>query len=241
MSLFGNTTEEKIEQEVDTLGGGGLLDTGVYDFTIKSAFAGESAGGAKNLTLELVTQDGKTLRKTVYTSSAKAKGQKSYYEKDGKKFALPGFSQMRAVSLLTIGKELSELVAENKVIKLYDYESKKELPTEVPMIVELLGEQISMGVIKQIVDKNEKNSEGKYVPNGETREENEIDKIFRTKDSLTVAEVTAQSETAEFRTKWEEKWNGQVRDRSKKVRDPSLGTEGATGGAAAKPAKSLFN
>ena len=54
---------------------------------------------------------------------------------------------------------------------MYSKEAKAEVPTKVEMLVDLLGQAIIIGVIKQTVDKTVKNDAGVYVPNGETREE----------------------------------------------------------------------
>ena len=86
---------------------------------------------------------------------------------------------MDSLCLLTVGKEISQMETETKVVNLYNPESKTEVPTNVEMITELLGKQVLGGLIKQIVDKNVKDAAGNYVPSGETREENELDKLFQ--------------------------------------------------------------
>jgi len=127
---------------------------------------------------------------------------------------------------------------EKKTIKIYDPELKKEMPKEVPVLLDLLGEDITCGVLKQVVDKTSKNASGEYVPTGETREVNEIDKFFRTSDKLTIAEIVAESTEATFYNKWVEKNKGKVVNKAK-------GVAGNTGSPAAatqvKPTKSLFS
>ena len=248
MSLFGQMdVATDVEKEVDTLGGGGLIESGLFDGIIKVAYAGAAESGAQNVTLHVASPDGKTtIRETIYVSSNSTKGRKTYYERDGKKYPLPGFSLINGICLLAAGEDLVAVgtKAEKKVIKVYDFESKRELPTEVDMLMPLLDKPITLGVLRKVEDKNEKNAAGKYVPSGEVREMNSIDRVFRASDGLTVAEVTAQAEKAEFKEKWAEKWTGVTHDKAKRKRDASLGAPGAIAGtpagAAATPTKSLF-
>jgi hypothetical protein len=248
-------TDVAIEEEKDVIPGGGYgpLESGVYDFVIESAYMGEAQSGALNLNLSLATADGKKLRQTVYLTSGTAKGRKNFYtDKNGKNQYLPGFIIGNHLALLTTGKELPELDAEEKVINLYDYEMQKEVPTKVPMIMELVGKEVTLGVIKQIVDKTVKDASGNYVPTGETREENEIDKVFRKRDGLTVAEIRGGATEASFLNVWKEKFTGQTRNKAKGAAGtgavagtPSpfnANTANATAAAnsASAPSKSLF-
>ena len=51
MSVFGNLTNDGLEETNDRLGGFNVRDTDASDATIKVAYAGQSAGGARNVTL----------------------------------------------------------------------------------------------------------------------------------------------------------------------------------------------
>ena len=247
MSLLSTlATDSSIADEKDNLGGSGPINSGLYNTTVSMAHINKSQGGALGLVLTLKTEDGKEVRQTLWMTSGTAKGCKNYYEKDGEKHYLPGFIAANALALLTVGKEISQLDTETKVINLYSTEAKAEVPTKVEVVMDLLGKEILAGIIKQTVDKTKKNeATGAYEPTGETREENEIDKFFRAKDRMTTAEIRAQAETAVFADSWEQKWAGKVRDRAKGAAAgvsgvPKLG--GAPGAAAAtkKPATSLF-
>jgi hypothetical protein len=177
-------------------------------------------------------------------TSGDKKGNKNYYvDKEGNQKYLPGFLLANSLGLLTVGKEIGELAgaAENKVVKLYSFTEKKEVPTEVPVLVELLGQEIYAAVIKQVVDKNAKAADGSYQPTGETREENEIDKFFRAKDKMTTAEIRAGAEEPAFFNTWKEKWAGQVKDRSTKTSGQAGAPKPAGASPAAKkPTASLF-
>ena len=243
MSLLTNLkSDDSIAQERDSVGSGGVLDSNLYAANISLAYLTKSAGGAVGLVLNAKTDGGREIRQTLWMTSGTAKGGKNYYEKDGEKHYLPGFNLANSLALLTVGKEISELDTETKVVNTYSHEAKAEVPTKVEMLVDLLGKDILIGLIKQTVDKTQKNDAGAYVPTGETREENEVDKLFRARDRMTTAEIRAKADVAGFITTWEAKWAGKVRDKAKGA--GAAGTAGAPKASAAaatkKPATSLF-
>ena len=244
MSLLSNlTTDETIANERDSVGGNGPLDSGLYNFTVNTAYINKSKGGALGLVLNLKSDSGRDLRQTLWMTSGTAKGCKNYYEdKNGAKQYLPGFIHANALALLTVGKEISALDTETKVISVYSAEAKAEVPTKVDMLMDLLGQEVLAGVLKQTVDKTAQNDAGEYVPTGETREENEIDKFFRAKDRKTTAEIRGQAEEASFVETWEQKWTGKTRDRSKGAAGAGVAgaPKAATAAAAKKPTTSLF-
>lgn len=240
MNAFANlSTDPTIAQEKDFIGGGGPVDSDVYKSTVALAYLEKSKGGALGVHLRLKTESGREIRQTIWVTTGDMKGNVNYYLKDGERHYLPGFLAMNSLCLLTVGKELKEVAdaAEKKIVKVYDFTAKEEVPTEVPVLVEILNKEILAGVIKQIVDKNVKADDGTYVPSGETREENEIDKFFRARDGMTTAEIMAKAEEAVFVNTWSSKWSGQVKDRSTK----QAGTAGApTAAATKKPSTSIF-
>ena len=243
MTILSNLkTDDSIQEDKDVLGGGYRpLESGLYDLTIESAYVGTSQGGAVSLNIVAKTEDQQTVRQTLWMTSGKAKGCKNYYEDaNGTRKYLPGFTSANNLCLLTVGKEIGDLEPEEKVINLYDYDAKKELPTKVQMIVELVGQEITAGVVKQTVDKNVKDGNGNYVPSGETRDENEISKFFRKRDGMTVAEIKAEAAEAVFKTQWAEKNTGVTINKAKGL-SGAAGVPQQANTSAPKPAKSLFS
>lgn len=242
MSLLKNlATDESIANEKDSIGGGGVLESAAYPAKVTLAYVTKSTGGATGLVLKAKTSEGRDINQTLWMTSGTAKGGKNFYEKDGVKNYLPGFIAANALSLLTTGKDIAELDTETKVVNVYSPEAKAEVPTKVEMIVDLLGKDIVIGLIKQTVDKNVKNDAGMYVPSGDTRDENEIDKFFRAEDHFTTAEIRAAANEPVFYNTWSDKWNGKVRNKAKGA--GTAGVAGAPKAAAAgtkKPATSLF-
>lgn len=239
MSLFKNIkTDESIKNETDSLGSSGPLDSGAYLAKISLAYAIVAASGATGVVLHL-NIDKREIRQTLWITSGKEKGNKNYYEtKDGERKYLPGFNLFQSLCLLTIGKEVHEMDTESKVIKLYNPETKKEEPTEVEVLVELLNQEIYAGILKQTVDKTAKGDDGKYHPTGESRDENEIDKFFRERDKMTTAEIRAGAEEPTFFNQWEAKWKGVARDRRAKTDGAAPAAKAGAPAGAAK--RSLF-
>jgi hypothetical protein len=243
--MAGLNASADIKDDGDFLGGYNPFETDLYDFTITLAYFGVSPGGAKCLNVTLV-QDKRELKQQFWITSGTAKGCLPYYtnKKTGEKAYLPGFTVARHISKLGAGgKELDQLVVEKKHIKLYNREQKKEIPTEVLMCTELIGKPITCGVIKRLVDKtkdtNTVDATGKkvYAPTGEFRTENEIVKIFRTRDRMTVTEIEGKAEKAEFATRWLDKWFGQVED--KRTQNAGVAGGVATPGTAPAPVSSV--
>jgi hypothetical protein len=245
MNMLANLkSDATIANEKDSVGGGSfVLESGIYNATVALAYITKSKGGALGLVLNLKTEDDKEIRQTLWMTSGTEKGCKNYYEKDGEKHYLPGFNHANSLALLTVGKEISELDTETKVVNVYSPEAKAEVPTKVDMIMDLLGKDITVGVIKQTVDKTKKNeATGAYEATGETRDENEIDKLFRARDRMTTAEIRAQAEEATFAGTWEAKWAGKTKDKSKGAAGAAGAPKAAAGAPAAakKPTTSLF-
>jgi hypothetical protein len=235
-----------VVSETDTIGGGSyLLDSGIYDMTIDTAWVGKSKGGAMNVNMTLKSGN-KTLRSVIYITSGDAKGNKTtYLDKAGAEHYLPGFSQVDSMCLLAIGKSITELETTKKVIKVFDPAVSKEVPTEVDMIMDLLGTTIKVGVLKQVVDKTAKNGRtGDYEPTGETREINEIDKFFRSRDGLTTAEIRAGEEIATFHATWQATYKGIVQNKAKGASGAANRPQAGMPPPAGKPApaaSSMFN
>lgn len=238
MSLLKNLeTKANVEGEKDVLGGGGVLDTNVYPMKVKVAYFTSAASGAVAINLQ-GDVDGKEVRQQFWVLSGNDKGNKNTYTKDGKEYYLPSFLTANSLALLTVGKELSQLDVEKKVIKLYDFEAKEERPTEVDVLVELTGQMIQAGIQKQTVDKNEKGDDGKYYPTGETREINEVVKFFRYDDGLTVPEIEKGVTEAKFKDDWVGKWAGKVINKAKGNKDGAK--SGLPSGGAKTGTSSLF-
>lgn len=232
-SPFGSLNTQDLEQAGDVLSGNfGPIDSGVYDGVVLTAYAGKSDGGAHNMTFEVeLDVNGKKhqYRETIYVTNKKGE---PFYEKDNKKNPLPGFTTANDIALLTTGQELNAQDFEEKVVKIYDYDQRTQVPTKVQMAVDIVGKPITLAIVRRIVDKQAKDNNGNYVPTGETREENVIDKVFHAESGRTVSEVVRKLETGEFKQQWADKNTGVTQNRAK----GAAGKPGVPGQASPAPA-----
>lgn len=237
--LSGLSTDSTIADEKDSVGGSRVRVSGLYDMNIALAYLSKSTNGALALNLTLKDDDGEVRQQLWITNR---KGENFYLDKKNDKQYLPGFNMANSLCLLTVGKEIATLDTEEKVVNVYSFDAKADVPTKVDMIVDLLGKDIVVGLLKQTVDKTVKNeATGEYDPTGETRDENEVDKFFRAEDRMTSSEIRAQATEAVFATTWETKWKDQVRNKAKGAKAGSTaGAPKAAGAGATKPQQSLF-
>lgn len=202
----------KIDNDVDkgnpdSLGGSYTKDTGLYPCTVDMAYMGKSKGGALSLNLHLkLASDKSIIRQTLWVTSGDKKGNKNYYlNQNGKKFLLPGMQLADQLSQITTGKPMSELSAETKTIKLWDREASAEKPTDVPVLTEMLGKPVLIGLLKRRENRNVNDGSGNYIPSKEERIYNEIDKFFHP-DGFTVTERNGGAEEAKFHQQWAAKY-----------------------------------
>lgn len=237
-TLFSNAASELAgsEKEKDVLGGRTLLPTGLYEGTLDVAYITKSGGGATAFNL-IVDIGGRKVRDTIYVTN-RAGG--VTYTKDGKKFPLPGYSLVNALAKLTVGKEIPQLEFEKKLVKIYNFEQRKEVPTEVDVAMELVGQPVKLGIELHRENKNAKDQAGNYVPTAEIREFNTITRVFHVKTGQTASEYNAQA-PAEFMALWVKEFDGKTIDKTAKgpvAPAPAAASAGASPAAAGKP--SLF-
>lgn len=240
--MFGNLKSEGLEESQDRIGGFAALESGITTGIVKAMYAGKSPGGANSVSIVLDIGGGKEYRETVYITNKSGENFFLNKEDKTKKVPLPGFTIIDDLCLVTTGKPLSDQEWEEKVIKLYDFDLKKELPKGVMMATEVIGCEVSLGIINTLENKNVKSGD-EYVATADVRNVNHTDKVFHTASKMTVAEGRAGSEEAKFWDSWSERNKGVTRDK-RTFKEGAAGTKAApTAGAkteAAAPRKSLF-
>lgn len=229
---------DKVEEVKDVLGGSKFakVESGIYAGTIKYAYLKPSSTGALGMHMEVELEDGAVMQESIYLTNSQ--GENFYLDKqdDKKKHLLPGYITADEIALFGAQKPIAELDTEGRIIKLRDYDLQQDVPTEVPMLVDLVGKPVQLGILKIIEDKKIKTEEiganGKpvYKATGETRTINQIDKVFHPTNNMTAAELRAGAEEPSFYDAWKEKNAG-------KVRDLSTGAGAGTGGKPAAKTK----
>lgn len=188
-NIFSEKTTAKEKIEDDYLAGSGVLDTDIYLAKIKTAYIGKAANSeARNVTLLLDIND-KEYRTQIWVSNRD--GDVTYKDKKTSDMKnLPGFNQINSLCLLIAGQEMGEMTVEELTIKLYDFDSKKELPQAVDCFTGLHGEEVMVAMQRQTVDKTVKNeSTGVYETTGEIKDVNEVVKFFAINPVVTISEV----------------------------------------------------
>jgi hypothetical protein len=210
---------------IERVGGGYAWESGVYDTVVKMVYLNQSASEAVSFNVILENQAGKELKESFWIKSGKAKGNKTYYTKDGKDYPLPGYSVANSLCVAATGESLAKCMAtaEKKTINIYNPELKKEAPTERPVLMGLAGVKVKVAVHQITEDKTAKNEAGDYVATGQSRTVNEC-KFFGNEAGKTTEEILSDSDATMF-DKWAEKNTGTVIDKTTK------GT--ATGGTSA--------
>ena len=124
-----------IQDEEDYVGGSGALDSGIYPSKVTMAFLQKSDSGATALNLHLMTDTNREIRQSLWIASGNAKGNKTYYEtKQGEKKYLPGFALADNLCLLTVGKSITDMSPEEKMVNVYSSVAGKEVPTKVEVL-----------------------------------------------------------------------------------------------------------
>lgn len=215
MGLFSNLKDDNLEESKDVLGGGFQpLKTDVYTGIIKAAYAGESDAGAMNVTF-IVDVGDRQYNETIYVTNRQ---KQNFYVKNDKEFPLPGYTLVGDICMLTTEKPLSVQDTEDKVIELYNFDAGKKVPTTVPMLVDLLGQKIALGIQEIEENKRAKNEDtGKWEPTGETKVINKIDKPFHHELLVTLIEARAGEKGHKFHDAWIEKHQGKLIDKTTKV------------------------
>lgn len=210
MSLFGTgaTNAANVEKEKDF--SKRTVDTDIYGATIKMIFAGQSKSGARNVTIQLKLDNGKDYNETIYLSNKEGK---NTYEKDGKEYYLPGYLLVNNLAIMTTGKPLAELESEveTRTVKLYDFDAKKEVSTDVPAVIPMIGKKVLIAIQEEEFEKQKMNdTTKKYEGTGEVGIKNVIIKAYDPETKRTAVEMRDDKEATQHDT-WLEANKGKLK------------------------------
>lgn len=257
MGLFANLGAEGLEETQDRIGGGFQpRETDAYDMNITMAYADKAQSGAQSVTLLGKFNDGREYRETLWVTNKK--GENYFLNKDDptKKVGLPGFTIVDEICLVTTDAPLQAQPTEEKLVKIYDFDQKKEVPTNKHVLVDLIGKTVTLGIGKVLENKSQKDAAGNYQPIADTREINVIEKVFHNESKMTVPEARRdakliaegkQPEGSSFFAAWVERNKGVLRDKRTIKEGGDAGSAGRptagapqAGASAPAPKQSLF-
>jgi len=215
---------DDVVDDGDFLGGGGgyVWESGVYPVVIDLAYLSKSSEGATGLNLVLKDENAKELKTTLWIKSKDSKGNKPYYEKDGKKHALQGMNMANALAGLAVppkdGKVnvIGDLDRTEKTVAIWDYDASAELNTKVEVFMDLIDKRVDVGVIRRIENKR-KQQGGQWVDTADKKDSNELAAVFDADTGLSITEYKAGATDPEFKAKWLKRWDGKTDDKYKEV------------------------
>jgi hypothetical protein len=160
----------------DYNGGGFISESGIYDLIIKRSWVIESSGGAIGMHVEFEGEG--MLEKDFWMTN---KDQQTFYNKNGKDFAMAGYVDMKKLNYVLTGNfmtSLTQLNVSNQIVKTYEWkedpenEGKKkkvEIEKEVEYVTDWAGKQVKVGI--QMKEKEEQKQQGdKWVGTGKRAE-----------------------------------------------------------------------
>ena len=210
-----------VVKETDYLGSK-QLESGLYRAVIKQAYGTQSQGGAKGLVVkfEIAKSDGSKHNHTETFWVTNRAGSVTYKDKEGKDHYLMGFNQASTICMAAAGKQISQCQTETRILPVWSWNDRADVPTEVQALPELFEQELALGIIKVKQNKQAKDPSGNYVDTNESITLNQIDKIFILGEHgqpLTMNEYEAGLSLGKFAAEWVEKNKNQIRDKFKPV------------------------
>jgi hypothetical protein len=156
-----------------------IKDAGVYPAVIDLAYTKYGQNGAKLLVVhfkEDIPEGAVTIRHTYVCT--KNNGDRFIYS-NGQKRYLRGWSEAEHLCQLSAKKGLLDVEFEEKTIELYDFDAGSNMPTKVPVCMDLLGKKVQIAIKK--IRKNKRRKEGAdWIETSDEKLSNELVKVFDT-------------------------------------------------------------
>lgn len=213
--MFQNVNTQGAEAGGDRIGRV-VLPSNIYEFTVKMAYGiTSSRSKAEAVVLHLTTSSGAEVRETIWVTNGK--GEATYTDKNtGKPKLMPGWEMVNDLAMFITEKPLEKQVTEEKLVNIYNFDTKKDEPTAVPVFVDLIGGSALAAIFESKEDKTKQNpTTGNYDPTGETYVINTIDKFMYPGTKGTMHEHSKGMEPGQFYKAWLDKNQGKQRDNSK--------------------------
>lgn len=217
MTTIFDIEEDVTIQEAQDFDGKRTVETNIYQGKIKLAYLDKSKKSANSVNL-LLELNGKVVNFTEYVTSGTDKGCKNYYidSKTQKKMLLPGMQAMNELAQVVTGVTIAKQDMEEKVIKIFDYDLKKEAPVKRMVLTSLNNQPITVA-IQEI-------RENKYSDPTQAIFKNTILKVLHADTQTTLAEHNKGKTVATWAPKWLEKNADLLKDTFKEP-EKAEGTE----------------
>ena len=190
-------SKDNVAEEVDYTGSKSyILDSDVYNITVKQCYGIKQPSGSMCLRFTLETSDGRTVKSDQYFLSKK--GTIYYKKKAGTNQHIPGFSRCAGIMACAFPEEYKEFIKDidngetltkrhesffqgflNSMkpgqVTEYNYDTKEDEIIDVDNVLTLIvGKTFKAAIAKNMVSKKEKDATGTYIATSATRDENEV-------------------------------------------------------------------
>lgn len=213
MSLF---KKDQSVEESQEFSGYSVLSSGVYKGIIKQAFLTFDKGqnGTNiNMNWKLDVDVNGSNQERTFSRIFIAKlvnGQAVYFsEKDGKRTEYPAFGALRRHLDTLISKSLfDDGVLTEKMLPVYNFQTKKDEPTSVHSLDDLVGLEAAFGIME--------NHENGYKDPSKVVKSNSIERVWKLVDGqpFNAEEIRAGLTEPQNCVSWKESWAGKVNDRN---------------------------
>lgn len=195
-----------VEDNVERVGGFAADESAVYTKGITQAYLSISKNGAYAINLATKNKEGDERNYQFYFTN---RAGQTFYTKGGKKMQLPGYALLNAICMLTCNQTAQQVLSKPKkqVIDLMDWESRKEVPTEVKTYPQICKKALKLGIVKVI-----SNAYNKGKITNTKREQNEIKMVFNAKSLLTITELAGNLDEPKLHAQWVKTWAGREDD-----------------------------
>lgn len=222
---------EHIDEKPRDYAGFEALDSDLYRGKVKMAYLVVHESKAQGIAFEFDIS-GKTFKTEQIV---RTKAGKNYFINTQTKLKAPlgGFTVVDDICTILTGKGLKGQNTEQKVVKVFNFDKKEDVPTQVHVLVDLIDKEIGIAVIKKLENKSKKEGEGeaaKYVATSETTTRNDIVKAVYPQDGATVGEKSEKKPAT-----WAAGWLKNNKGKTKEKLTYKGASEGVGSGASAAP------
>lgn len=154
------------------------VESGVYDAIVKNVYFTPSPNNPKSNAANVVVAIGDVTLTLQHWVTYKDSGL-TYKVVDGKKVLMPGMKVLNSLTYVALGKVAEQCTIEPRTVKIFNYKTKQEVPTQVDAIVEMMNQPIRIAIKKVNMYKKELVN-GERVPTTTRFITNEVEKYLDT-------------------------------------------------------------
>lgn len=193
----------------------GVIDSGIYTMKCAMAYIYTKPNGGIGLATEF-KGDGIVYKETLHL--VKPNGDAFYTTKANKKMPMMGLVVADAMAQVTHDKILMTLGSETvqkKMVNVYNFDEGRDIPTEVDMIMGLVGQDMQLAILRKI--ENKATQASNWKPTNEQKEYNAIDTVFQVDTNLSAVEIINGAPSSQY-AYWDGRNTGKTRNTFKEIK-----------------------